>query len=106
MHQGSSLESACREGDGATLSYFHGRRFAVILTNGGSHLAVRGIAQYVEDNEGSVLRIEVDKGSQSDEVQPVFVTREDNWDGWFAPDQEYGCEFQLQLDADAVQDPA
>ena len=106
MHEGSSRESACREGDGATLSYFHGRRFAVVLTNGSWHLAVRGIARYVEHNEGSALRIEVDKGSKSDEVQPVFVIREDNWDGWFAPDREYGCEFQLRLNADAAQDPA
>ena len=102
MYQGSSLESACREGDILALSYFHGRRFAVVLTNGGSHLALRGIARYVEDNDGNALKIEVDDGSQSGQGQPVFVIREDTWDGRFAPDHEYGCEFQLRLDADSV----
>ena len=106
MYQASLLEPARQERDVASLSYFHGRRFAVLLTNGSSHLALQGIARYVEDTEGSVLRIETDNGSQSEQGHPVFVIQEDTWDGTFAPDHKYGCEFQLRLDADAVQDPA
>jgi hypothetical protein len=88
------------------LPYFDGRRFAVVLTNGGYHLALRGIARYVEGDEGSVLRIEVADETQPDQGQQVFVIREETWDGRFVPDHEYGCEFQLRLDADAVQNQA
>ena len=104
MYQGSSLDSTYRRLQGSGLSHFHGKRFAVVLTNGSSHLALRGIARYVEDTEGNALRIEVENHSQSEQGQPVFVIREEACDGCFVPDHEYGCDFQLRLNADSVQE--
>ncbi len=100
MYQASMLESPRQERDVASLSSFHGRRFVVLLTNGSWHVALQGIARYVKDTEGSALRIEADNGSQAEQGHPVFVVREDTWDGRFVPDHEYGCEFQLRLDVD------
>ena len=102
MYQTSLLELPRQERDVASLSDFDGRRFAVLIVNGSSHLALQGIARYVDDTEGSVLRIEADNESQFEQGHPIFVIREDAWDGRFVPDYEYGCDFQLRLDAGLV----
>jgi hypothetical protein len=62
-------------------------------------MTLRGKARYVEDDEGRALRIEVDGGSHGEQGHPVFVIREANWDGSFLRDNEYGCEYQLRLEA-------
>jgi hypothetical protein len=85
-----------------SLSRFHGKRFAVVLTNGKSRLALRGKGRYTQDDEGNLLRIEVDDEADSEQGSPVFVVREDRCDGCIVADGEFGCEFQLRLNADSV----
>ena len=85
-----------------SLSKFHGKRFAVVLTNGRSRLALRGQGRYTQDDEGNLLRIEVDDEANSEQGSPVFVVRENRWDGRIVADAEFGCEFQLRLSADLV----
>jgi hypothetical protein len=102
MQRDSTIEPPWTSGVINSLSWFHGKRFAVVLTNGRSRLALRGKGRYTHDDEGHLLRIEVNDEANSEQGNPVFMVRENRWAGCIVADGEFGCEFQLRLNANSV----
>jgi len=57
----------------------------------------KGSARYERERPGGhVLRIEPE-GLSEEDGHPVFVIREDDWEGEVRPSTKYGCDFQLEL---------
>lgn len=102
MQRNSRVEPSWTDTIIDSLSRFHEKRFAVVLTNGKARFALRGKGRYTQDDEGNLLRIEVDDEANSEQGNPVFVVRENQWDGRIVADAEFGCEFQLRLSAGLV----
>lgn len=81
-----------------SLSEFAKKRVALILRRLDWWCVVRGTASYELDPVlGGVLRITPSAEFTESAAEPEFILQEETWDGTITPDEQFGCDFSLEL---------
>ena len=85
--------------DGRTKSLrtLNGKRIAVVILRDRIQSVLCGIARYVQISQDFLLQVRV--GSDQQPGAPVFEIKESDWSGDIVPDNDYGCDYQVRLDA-------
>ena len=80
------------------LARFGTKRVALILRRLDWRCVVRGTATYEQDPVlGGLLRITSSAGIPESTAEPEFILQEETWDGTIAPDEQFGCDYSIEL---------
>ena len=80
------------------LARFATKRVALILRRLDWRCVVRGTAIYEQDPVlGGVLRIRSLAEFPESAAEPEFILQEETWDGTIEPDEQFGCDFSVEL---------
>ena len=79
-----------------TLRALDGKRVAVSLPANGRSVVFRGCCDYRIDPElGGVIRIRLPEANG--DGSPLLIIQESSWDGDCKIDEDFGCDFALNL---------
>lgn len=80
------------------LGPFDAKRVALVLHHLDWRRVVRGLATYEQDPVyGAVLRITAPEDSDNPGFEPEFIFQEETWDGIITPDNQFGCDYTVEL---------
>lgn len=78
------------------LSLYHGKRIAIVFQHHEDLRVVRGRAQFIPRKvDGNAIRIALEGGLSGN---PELVIHEDEWCGEIRKDDEFGCDYRLEVD--------
>ncbi len=76
------------------LSPYDGKRIAIVMRFREAHHVLRGRARYIQQQlHSNQMRIALDGADGN----PEFVIHENQWDGVIQPDNEFGCDYWLEV---------
>lgn len=80
---------------------YHGKRIAVVIRRAGGHQVFLCTAVFEQDEDlGPVLRIPLENGGNSLRGCPVFILKGPNSCECLAEDDQYGCDFRIDVGAE------
>lgn len=80
------------------LLLFAKKRFVLILRQADGERVVRGTTTYEQDPElGAVLRISPWAEQADSMPEPEIILQEQTWEGTIVPDDQFGCDYSVEL---------
>jgi hypothetical protein len=80
------------------MKIYHGKRIAVVIRRTGGHQVFLCTAAFEHDEDlGPTLRIPLENAGTPVRGCPVFVLRNDSSCECLAEDDQYGCDFRIDL---------